>query len=107
MSIVSRHVRYHKVVAERGCCVVKVGLKTKDSAESLVGAYCAESTFDNTAGSGITTNFPPLFDGPTSWVKYEELIDDWLDVTVLEETKKRTSTEEWTCRRRRNVHRSS
>ena len=27
---------------------------------------------------------PPLFDGPTSWFKYEELIDDWLDLTVLE-----------------------
>ena len=53
-------------------------------AESLVGAYRAESTDQWTAGSGITTKVPPLFDGPRSWFKYEELIDDWLDLTVLE-----------------------
>ena len=28
--------------------------------------------------------FPQLFDGSTSWFKYEELIEDWLDLTVLE-----------------------
>ena len=53
-------------------------------AESLVGAYRAESTDQWTAGSGITMKIPPLFDGSTSWFKYEELIDDWLDLTVLE-----------------------
>ena len=26
---------------------------------------------------------PPVFDGPTSWFKYEELIDDLLDLTQL------------------------
>ena len=26
----------------------------------------------------------PLFDGLTSWFKYEELIEDWLDLKVLE-----------------------
>ena len=38
----------------------------------------------------------------TSWFKYEELIEDWLNLTVLDETK-RSSTEESTCRRHRNV----
>ena len=52
--------------------------------ESLVGAYLAESTDQLTAGSGITTKIPPLFDGSTSWFKYEELINDWLNITVLE-----------------------
>ena len=33
-------------------------------------------------------NFSPLFDGSTSWFKYEELIDDWLDLTVLEGRKR-------------------
>ena len=61
---------------------------TKESKESLVGAYRAESRFDYTAGSGITTKMPPLFDGSTSWFKYEELIEDWSDLTVLEETKR-------------------
>ena len=50
----------------------------------MVGAYRAESTDPCTAGSGITAKIPPLFDGSTSWCKYEELIDDWLDLTVLE-----------------------
>ena len=33
-------------------------------------------------------NIQPLFDGSTSWPKYEELIDDWLDLTVLEAEKR-------------------
>ena len=31
---------------------------------------------------------PSLFDGSTSWFKYEELIEDWLDLTVLEDTQR-------------------
>ena len=46
------------------------------TAESLVGACRAESTDQWTARSGISTKIPPLFDGSTSWFKYEELIDD-------------------------------
>ena len=53
-------------------------------AESMVGAFRAESTDQWTAGSGITAKIPPLFDGSSSWFEYEELIDDWLDLTVLE-----------------------
>ena len=48
--------------------------------------------------------FQTLFDGSTFWFKYEELIDDWLDPAVLESRKARTSTEEQTCRRCRNMH---
>ena len=55
--------------------------------ESLVGAYRAESTDKKKAGSGITTKIQTLLDGSTSWCKYEELIDDWLDLTVLEAEK--------------------
>ena len=33
---------------------------------------------------GITTKIPRLFDGSTSWFENDELIDDWLDLTVLE-----------------------
>ena len=58
------------------------------AAESLVGAYRKESTDQWTAGHGITTKIPPLFDGSTSWFKCEELIDDWLDLTVLEVEKR-------------------
>ena len=55
----------------------------KKPAETLVGAYSAESTDQWTTVSGITTKNPPLLDGSTSWFKHEELIDDWLDLTVL------------------------
>ena len=52
---------------------------TSEEAESVVGAYRAESTDQRTEGSGITTKIPPLLNGSTSLFKYEELIDDWLD----------------------------
>ena len=57
-------------------------------AEAMVGTFRAESTHQWTAASGITTKIPPLHDGLTSWFKYEELIDDWLDLTVLEAGKR-------------------
>ena len=44
-------------------------------AESTVGAHRAESTDQFSAGSGITTKIPLLFDGSTSWLKCEELVD--------------------------------
>ena len=59
------------------------------SAESIGGAFRAESTGQRIAASGITSNFPPLFDVSTSWfIKYEELLEDWLDLTVLEVSKR-------------------
>ena len=57
-------------------------------AESMVGSCRAESTDQYTARGGITTKIPPLFGGSTSWFKCEELIDDWLDLTVLEAGKR-------------------
>ena len=57
-------------------------------AETLVGTYRAKSTDQWTAKSWITTKIPPLFDGSTSWFKYEKLIDDCLDLTVLEAEKR-------------------
>ena len=45
-------------------------------AESMDGAYRAESTALYVAGSGITAKIPPLLDGSTSLFEYEELIDD-------------------------------
>ena len=56
---------------------------TIEKAESMVGAYRAQSTEQWTAASGITSKIPPLFNRPTSWFKYEELIDDWVDLAVL------------------------
>ena len=48
------------------------------AAESLCGAYRAEATDHWTASSGIPLKLPPLFDGSSSWFKYEELINDWI-----------------------------
>ena len=77
------------IVTVRKILMTSQWMETKDRpAESLVGAYCAESTDQWTAGSGIMTKIPPLFDGSTSWCKYEELIDDWLDLTVPEAEKR-------------------
>ena len=75
-------------------------------AESMFGAYRAESTDQWTAANGITMKIPPRFRGPTSWFKYEELIDDWI-LQCLKSRKTRTSTEEQTCRRCRNAQRTS
>ena len=58
--------------------------KQRKTAESLVGSCRAELTDQWTVGSGSTTKIPPLVDGSTSW----ELIDDWLDLTVLEAEKR-------------------
>ena len=52
----------------------------------MVGAYRAESTDQWTTASAKKT--PPLLNGLTSWCKYEELIDDWLDLSVLEARKR-------------------
>ena len=57
-------------------------------AEFLVGACRAESTDQWTAASGISVKIPPFFDGSTSWFKYDELIDDWLNLTQLEPGKR-------------------
>ena len=56
-------------------------------AEFMVGACRAEYTNEWTAGSGIIPKIPPSCDGKTSWFKNEELIEDWLDLTVLETSK--------------------
>ena len=58
------------------------------SANSLGGAYRAEATDQWSTVSGVTVKIPPLFDGPITWFKYEELIDNWLDLTQLEAGKR-------------------
>ena len=55
---------------------------------SLAGAYRAEATYQWTASNGVTVKIPSLFDRSTLWFKYEELISDWLDLTLLEAGKR-------------------
>ena len=71
----------------------KISLTSKivpktSAAESLGGACRAEATDQWTASEGITVKILPLFDRSTSWFKYEELIDDWQDLTQLEAAKR-------------------
>ena len=35
----------------------------------------------------VTTKVPPGFDGKTSWLAFEDAIDDWCDITELEAEK--------------------
>ena len=35
----------------------------------------------------VTTKVPPGFDGKTSWFAFEDAIDDWCDITELEQEK--------------------
>ena len=64
-------------------------------AKSLIRASRAESTDLYTAGRGITTKIPPfLMDRRPVFIQHEELEDHWLDLTVLEAEKTRSST--WT-----------
>ena len=37
---------------------------------------------------GITPKIAPAYDGTTSWFEYEQLIDDWCDITTLDESKR-------------------
>ena len=56
-----------------------------------------EETFavDNALASGETLEkgqlmspkIPPAYDGSTSWFSYEELVNDWLDITTLDAEK--------------------
>ena len=49
----------------------------------------AMSTEENIEWSqqGISTTIPPMIDGRTPWLQYEELIDDWIDLTTLDPEK--------------------
>ena len=75
----------------------------EESNESLIGAHRAESTLQYKSKKWNHNKIPPLFDGSTSWFACEELIEDWLDLTSARRNKTKTSTEESTCRRSRNV----
>ena len=49
------------------------------------------STYDITRMSQFslaTTKIPPSFDGKTSWFAYEDAIDDWCDITELDDEKR-------------------
>ena len=51
----------------------------------------AMSTYDITRMSQfsqVTTKMPPSFDGKTSWFAYEDAIDDWCDITELDDEKR-------------------
>ena len=36
----------------------------------------------------VTTKVPPSYNGTTSWFQFEELVDDWVDITELDAEKR-------------------
>ena len=51
----------------------------------------AMSTYDITRMSQFSqaaTKVPPSFDGKTSWFAFEDAIDDWRDITELDDEKR-------------------
>ena len=42
----------------------------------------------NPQGQQMTTKIPPSYDGSKSWFAFEELIDDWCDVTEIDPAKR-------------------
>eukprot|EP00971_Amphidinium_carterae_P242427 4813709-Amphidinium_carterae.1 len=36
----------------------------------------------------VTTKTPPSYNGTTSWFAFEEAVEDWLDITKLEEARR-------------------
>ena len=71
----------------------KISLMSKvsqnlSSANSLRGTDLAETTDQWSTIGGITVKTLPLFSKSTSWLKYEEIIDAWLDLKQLEDGKR-------------------
>ena len=69
-------------------------LSEDDVGEDIYPAMAAYQNINNRHDSewqhptmGVTSKIPPLFDGKSSWFHYEELIDDWIDLTTLDDTK--------------------
>ena len=46
---------------------------------------------------GIAPKITPAYDGTTVWFEYEQLIDDWRDITTLDETKRGPSLKTRLC----------
>ena len=51
----------------------------------FAGAFGA---VDLPPGQLMSTKIPPAFNGKGSWFAYEELVYDWMDITVLEAEKR-------------------
>ena len=59
----------------------------ESSAMAVNPTYLSEFDLAN-ANLGMTHKIPPMYDGRTSWFQYEELIDDWVDLTNLADDKR-------------------
>ena len=79
--------------------------ETVSPSEYMVGAYRAEQTKDWSLESRINPKNPPSIDGTTSWFKYEERIEDWLEVSPRYE-QTRSGVEEQASWKRGKVQRT-
>ena len=43
---------------------------------------------EETLNLSMTAKQPPSYDGKVSWLRYEELVDDWVTITTVEAPKR-------------------
>ena len=43
---------------------------------------------EETLNLSMTAKQPPSYDGKVSWLRYEELVDDWVTITTVEASKR-------------------
>ena len=48
-------------------------------------AFAASSSDMRSSGIKMTPKVPRQFDGQSSWFEFEDLIDDWLGITTLDQ----------------------
>ena len=53
----------------------------------LIAQNIQKNWSDWSVTNGIAPKIPPSYDATTSWFKYDELIEDWPDVAVLDTSK--------------------
>ena len=58
---------------------------TEVSPAAVMAATPAHSPFSTS--QQITTKVPPAYDGRTDWFRYEEAVEEWLDLTELNKDK--------------------
>ena len=77
--------------------------KMSSDGEGFMEAYSSvgrSSGFtEETLNLSMTTKQPPSYDGKVSWLRYEELVDDWVAFTTIEASSRADSSETLTCTR--------
>ena len=60
----------------------------EDLGFDTVLAASAAAGFQHTSGAYVTTKIPPSYNGQTLWFTYEDMVEDWSDLTELHNDKR-------------------